>query len=1049
MGSAGRSCNFAIPPHTRVGQGTQASRLTSRMKRKWKSTPFTNLLPVVRLWRRLPPTVMRNVQVVLALVLWCTVLPRPAASRETLLYRLDCPASCVCERASLLPEQVTTNASNLGVISMNCSARGLRQYDIHISVHNITSEDDSGLNETFGAYLEPRLKFLDLRHNNLASVAANMFMGEEASQIEAVVSVDTLDASHNSLRNIPNGSFDTYANLHTLHLSHNIIEKLADGAFKGLESLTKLDLSDNIISDISNSAFASLVNLHTLDLSHNRLQIVGNLHALSSLKYLYLENNRISPVNGEVFTLLPPMPHLEYLDLSSNPLLTTDASMFKGLPHLVTLKISNCSIALLNNTFLEGLSHLRNLRLDGNEITSISYPVFQNTSLKFLSITSTPSLVNISHNAFSGLSQLVFLNLSHNSEFEFVHPNLMSPLTALEKVDLSHCSITLLSQITFHFNLALKRIYLGSNPLTCSCVNAWLAEEINAGNTSRVKDVSACVNSTSGQAQSIITDSFLCQDIILLNTTSKVFAHLGGQILLKCSHNSDQSGLITWRTPRGRSFSQHPYHPDATSHLLTQQDVQPGAAYHKGHYWHGSNSYHSHLSDEKDRVLILADGSLYIDYMLRSDTGPYVCEISNSRYNKSTTVVLYLDCKISGEIKIFAIIVGFLCALGFFTLNIIYVIISWIARRLVNKRRREIIRQMLENMNAYKSTQITRIQENYTYQLGRVRNQYHMQRDRLHRNYTQQVTKMKRGCSNQVEKVRENYTSRLAHLREYSSNQILQIRERANNQIVRIRDYGTSQLEKLRETYKLQHLHVMKLLDTMNLDNCRHIVETECMRAESMMFDVDLLGEDIRTDSPMSAGGDSEYTTPDTSPTPSLEDKITSKGLTEDMAQQQQHQVRNPPRKKILHPARNSPPIIMEMQTTLNMEGGLAVDVADQWEYTSDSPSHRYLMNLYIPRKQRNESLLQLQSEPEIYDEDESVCSDHVKENFPLPVLSLEDEGHSDGRLHQVQHHIDLHNRGSPFMTPEASPTKKLKASDQLSEYGDTENVNPESETDL
>lgn len=966
--------------------------------------------------------------VVVVVALLCCPLTQVAAD---IVYQLQCPKTCECG----LGKNSTSSSS------FNCSSR---RFSLHITTMLQIQPNTSliGSSKEYGETvngtatnvprLEPGLELLDISLNNLTSVsAADIFQMDQSPKVIdlPLIPVHMLNASHNRIEILTDAQFANYTKLYYLDLSCNMIRNVSDFAFDGMESLQWLDLSNNLISVLRDTQLSSLVNLHSLDLSQNQLQEVPNLSTLSALQYLNLNQNRLHNLPGATAGFLPPMPSLRYLDLSYNPLRTTRASMFSTLPALTALNLSSCSISHLDAKFLQGASSLRELWLDGNNLTSIAGPVFQNTSLLSLSLSSMSSLANLSHDTFQGLSRLHYLNVSHNPGLSFVHPQLLSPLTQLEHLDLSHCSIPLLSHMTFHNNQVLKTVYLSANPLSCSCVNAWLVQEVHkaADNSSSFKDVESlsCVNASSQQAQPLVPQSFPCDEIQLHSLSSKLSVHLGGQLLLRCNHSSaSEPGLVRWTTPGKKVLLLHDFHPQAKSHLLTEQDIQPGTDYHKGHYWHSSTVYYPHLSEREDRVIILADGSLYIDYMLRTDAGRYECHVSNAQYNKSATVFVYLNYKISGDIQIYAFIVGFLCALAFFTLNLIYVIISWIARRLVNKRRREIIRQMLENMNAYKSTQITRIQENYTYQLGRVRNQYHMQRDRLHRNYSQQVNRMKRGCSNQVEKVRENYTSRLAQLRDYSSNQIVQIRERANNQIIRIRDYGTSQLEKLRETYKLQHLHVMKLLDTMNLDNCRHIVETECMRAESMMFDIDLLGDDLRTDSPMS-GVDSEYTTPDTSPAQSLEENA-PQGLTEDMAQRKQ------PRQKILYPARDSPPILLEMQSTLtSTEGGLALDVADQWEYTGHSRQgrispHRYLMNLYIPSKNRNATILQLQSEPHLSGEENGESLSHFKESFPLPVLFLEDEEEPcAGRLNEETDQAET--GGSPFMTPEASPTKKLK----------------------
>uniref|UniRef100_A0A0B7AYH0 Ig-like domain-containing protein n=1 Tax=Arion vulgaris TaxID=1028688 RepID=A0A0B7AYH0_9EUPU len=478
-----------------------------------------------------------------------------------------------------------------------------------------------------------------------------------------------------------------------------------------------------------------------------------------------------------------------------------------------------------------------------------------------------------------------------------------------------------------------------------------------------------------------------------------------------------------WTTPAGNTFYQHHFHPDASQHLLTPEDIQPDSKFHDGHYWHHTSSYRSELSSYSDRILILSDGSLYIDYLLRTDAGPYICQVSNVQYNQTVTVKLYVECHLSGHVKIFGLITGLICALSFFTLNVIYVIISWIARRLVNKRRREIIRQMLENLNAYKSTQIGRIHENYTHQISRVRNQYHIQGARLHRNYTSQVTKVKRGCSNQVERVRDNYNNKLAQLRDYSSNQIMQIRERANGQIIRIRDYGAVQLEKLRETYKFQQQHVLKLLDTMNLENCRNIVETECMKAESMMYDIDLLGDDDRTDSP-SSPGDSEYSTAVSSPSSSPED-LDSAGLRRDMSYK---------RRELSTDSSENSGMIVEMQTTIDLEAGLPADFSDTWKYGEDchyedDSSNEYLMSLGEP------SLLQLRNDPTFIDV--TVHHQTIKPGVPLPMLDL-NRGHFSVDISEEESskvgHVRSDSDGT-YVTPEASPTKVWSGVNSLSAF--------------
>ena len=199
---------------------------------------------------------------------------------------------------------------------------------------------------------------------------------------------------------------------------------------------------------------------------------------------------------------------------------------------------------------------------------------------------------------------------------------------------------------------------------------------------------------------------------------------------------------------------------------------------------------------------------------------------------------MLLDYNILFEVKIMSLVVGTACAVTFFLLNAVYVSIMWVARKLINKRRRERINKLLVNLDDYRTTQIQRIRTNYSYQLGRIREHYNVQSMRLKDNYNVQMKRVRQGCSNQVERIRDNYHTRLTNLKDYSSHQIHQIREATNNQIVRIRDYGSLQMDRLKETYKLQQQHVLKVIEAMNLENCRTIVETECLRTESMIFDI-------------------------------------------------------------------------------------------------------------------------------------------------------------------------------------------------------------------
>jgi len=74
--------------------------------------------------------------------------------------------------------------------------------------------------------------------------------------------------------------------------------------------------------------------------------------------------------------------------------------------------------------------------------------------------------------------------------------------------------------------------------------------------------------------------------------------------------------------------------------------------------------------------------------------------------------------------------------------------------------------------------------------------------------------------------------------------------------MLKIRDYGVAQTARLREQYKAQQLHVLKLLELLDVGHCAAVIEAECMRTESMIFDADI-AFDFESQSIPEGGGDS------------------------------------------------------------------------------------------------------------------------------------------------------------------------------------------------
>ncbi|KAK7089125.1 leucine-rich repeat neuronal protein 1-like [Littorina saxatilis] len=773
---------------------------------------------------------------ILLVTLPWSALARPATVEPTATHTA-CPSGCQC----------TAPHNGEEVDTISCAHGGLTSFPPHLPA-SLTSLDLgwNRITETGNLSSVDELQFLDLSNNALTAL--------RAGSLDHVLKLTALDLSANAIESVEGRVFGSLAAMDTVSLAYNQLTSLNGEMLFGLLTVKVLNLTGNMIQEVSNQTFFYLHQLEILDLSHNSLEYLPQdaFQGLESVRTILLHHNHLVSISGAFSGL----NSLVVLDVSHNALNVLESHTFGSLCHLSELKMSFNNITELSPTFCGNTTSVKRIDLRGNPIKQLEGGWFQHSpALQVLDLSQMPSLQSIAFDAFEGAHSLTTLNLSHNSQLSFLHPQLLAPLTELVELDLRSDNLQALSHITFHSNPHLARLFLSNNPWQCGCGLAWLKRE-SQGNDSVVVDSTQVQcqlqsNLSTVPISQVSQEMMQCNNVSLVNVTGVVSAKIGSRVVLRCDYEADETGVLTWTTPRGRTFHYHPFHPEATAHLVDEEQAENlSSEYHKQHSWHWEGGYDADLQYHPDHIVLLSDGSLYVDFVLRNDAGPYVCRIHNSNHNASAAITLHLDYEVLFNTKIMSLVAGMGCAASFFTLNTVYSTIMWCARKLVNKRRRERINKLLVNLDDYRTSQIMRIRTNYSFQLGRIRDHYNMQSARLKDNYTMQVRRVRQGYSNQVDRIRDNYHIRLSHLKDYSSHQIHQIREVTNGQIVRIRDYGSLQMERLRETYKLQQQHVIKVLEAMNLENCRTVVETECMRTESMIFDVNLPDlEDVDTTS--------------------------------------------------------------------------------------------------------------------------------------------------------------------------------------------------------
>ncbi|KAL5738657.1 hypothetical protein ACOSP7_031418 [Xanthoceras sorbifolium] len=209
--------------------------------------------------------------------------------------------------------------------------------------------------------------------------------------------------------------FSTFQKLASLYLMNNSIIGFAENG--GLDKLSGLS------------------NLKSLNLGYNMFNndILSSLHALSSLTKIYLDGNRLK---GTV--VLQDLPY-----------------------HLQNLKMANNEIDKI--VFPEGLDNLESLDLSGNKLNnSILSSVTALTSLRKLSLSDNGLEGIIDVADLDPLSNLEFLDMSHNKIDKFVVPK---GLDKLEYLDLSGNKLnnSILSSVAAL--TSLRELYLGDNGL--------------------------------------------------------------------------------------------------------------------------------------------------------------------------------------------------------------------------------------------------------------------------------------------------------------------------------------------------------------------------------------------------------------------------------------------------------------------------------------------------------------------------------------------------------------------------------------------------------
>lgn len=294
-------------------------------------------------------------------------------------------------------------------------------------------------------------------------------------------SLEELDLSNCSIKEITNANFDNLSELTYLNLAHNFIAQINLNTFSNVFNLEELYLSHNNITDIPANVFENNTELDTLDLSHNPLRAFRTGKALN-IEKLVLKSCRLTEFDAKTAKNLDL---LDTLDLSGNNFSYLAPESLSPLTDLQYLDLSNNNIVLLHPDTFKNNTNVQKLILDGNPLKSL---VAFNTDVFFKTHHFSCDhcrLTHIDKDMFANMPSIRTLRLSNNELTEV--SKALKHLAALNDLDLSNNLIQIIEDAAFEKNQALESLNLSGNPLSSLDSNAFLQNSVL-----KRLDVSSC-----------------------------------------------------------------------------------------------------------------------------------------------------------------------------------------------------------------------------------------------------------------------------------------------------------------------------------------------------------------------------------------------------------------------------------------------------------------------------------------------------------------------------------------------------------------------------
>ncbi|XP_051874209.1 transforming growth factor beta activator LRRC33-like [Pristis pectinata] len=377
---------------------------------------------------------------------------------------------------------------NLEDLNLKKNRIDLTYSETHLALRTLSALtrldlSENRLNEDMTSYIVQNLTTLEY-----LSLARNVIMRLEPSNLEGLVNLRELNLEYNYIYEIESGTFEGLRRLTRLNLAHNHIPCIVDFS---LSQVKTLNVSHNAVELFLARENEIEFQLETLDLSHNKLLFFPLLPKLNKLKSLLLADNEMS-FYGDLTN--DSSTEVQFIQIVGNVTNITTVNLWDevisvSLPRLEVLDMSRNSFRYLPQGFLRGMTTLSSLQLSQNCLKTFS--LMEDEHLLFL------QLMDLSQNRLSSLNfsvnrlkRLNYFNTSFN-KLESVPPDLFTKMPQLTTVDLSHNNVSIcaypleLEKKTLNRGCvglanikSLKRLYLASCALATVPDNAFVGSPL-------------------------------------------------------------------------------------------------------------------------------------------------------------------------------------------------------------------------------------------------------------------------------------------------------------------------------------------------------------------------------------------------------------------------------------------------------------------------------------------------------------------------------------------------------------------------------------------